>query len=84
MDRRRVGIGIAWAATLVAAVAVGMRVPRASLLEALGIELAVAVVAGFALQLAAGGPDGIVQRLTASVCGSFLLVLLAALVFSVW
>jgi hypothetical protein len=81
MNRQRWGIAIAWIGTLAAAVVIGMRVPNGVLLEALALELAIAVVGGFALQLATGEPEGILQRLTASAVGSFVIVLVAALVF---
>jgi hypothetical protein len=69
-----------WAGTLVAAAVLAATVPGAFVWAALALTEAVAVVIGIVVQLAVGEQDGFVERLVATACGCFALVLLAALV----
>jgi hypothetical protein len=72
-------IWVAWAATLAGAVALVIGVPDRAL-PLLPLLLAVSIVAAFGLQLVVADRVGLVLRLTASACGSFVLVLVAALI----
>lgn len=71
-------IWVVWAATLVAAAALVVALPDRAL-PLLPLLLAVAVVTAFGLQLAVADRVGLVIRLTASACGSLVIVLVAAL-----
>jgi hypothetical protein len=71
-------IWVAWAATLVGAAVLVIALPDRAL-PLLPLLLALAVVAAFALQLAVADRVGLVLRLTASACGSLVIVLVAAL-----
>lgn len=63
-----------WAATLAAALALALRGPVGAAAELATLVLAVAVVVAFVLQLVVADRVGFVARLTASVCGSFVIV----------
>ena len=63
-----------WGATLVAALAVALVGPVGAAAELATLVLAVAVVVAFVLQLIVADRVGFVARLTASVCGSLLIV----------
>jgi hypothetical protein len=69
-----------WVGTLVAAVALAASVPGPFVWAALTLTAAVAVVIGIVVQLAVGEQDGFVERLVATACGAFALVLVVALV----
>jgi hypothetical protein len=73
-------VAAVWAGTLVAAVVLAATVPGSFVWAALMLTTAVAVVIGIVVQLAVGEQDGFVERLVATVCGAFLLVLVVALV----
>lgn len=67
-------VGVVWAATLVAALALALGGPVGAAAELSTLVLAVAVVLSFVLQLVVADRIGFVARLTASVCGSFVIV----------
>ena len=71
-------IWAAWAATVVGAALLVIAVPGRAL-PLLPLLLAVSLVAAFGLQLAVADRVGLVRRLTASSCGSLVIVLVAAL-----
>jgi hypothetical protein len=71
-------IWVVWAATLAGAAALVIALPGRAL-PLLPLLLAVALVAAFGLQLVVADRVGLVVRLTASACGSFVIVLVAAL-----
>lgn len=73
-------VAAVWAGTLVAVVLIAAAVPEPTVWTGLTLAGALAVVVGMIVQLAVGEQDGFVQRLVATACGSFALVLLAALV----
>jgi hypothetical protein len=73
-------VGAVWVGTLIAAIVLAAAVPGAFVWAALTLAAAVAVVVGMVVQLAVGEQVGFVERLVATACGSFLLVLLVALV----
>ena len=73
-------VAAVWAGTLIAAIVLAATVPGAFVWAALTLAAAVAVVVGMVVQLAVGEQVGFVERLVATACGSFLLVLLVALV----
>ncbi len=73
-------VGAVWVGTLAAAILLAAAVPGSFVWAALTLTVAVAVVVGIVVQLVVGEQVGFVERLVATVCGSFLLVLLVALV----
>ena len=73
-------VGAVWAGTLVAAIVLAATVQGPFVWAALTLTATVAVVVGIVVQLAVGEQVGFVERLVATACGSFLLVLLVALV----
>ena len=73
-------VAAVWVGTLVAAIVLASSVPGSFVWAALTLTGAVAVVVGMVVQLAVGEQVGFVERLVATACGSFLLVLLVALV----
>ncbi|HET6826690.1 MAG TPA: hypothetical protein VFH64_12240 [Amnibacterium sp.] len=73
-------VGAVWAGTLVAAIVLAAAVQGPFVWVALTLTATVAVVVGIVVQLAVGEQVGFVERLVATACGSFLLVLLVALV----
>jgi hypothetical protein len=73
-------VGAVWAGTLVAAIVLAAAVQGPFVWAALTLTATVAVVVGIVVQLAVGEQVGFVERLVATACGSFLLVLLVALV----
>jgi hypothetical protein len=71
-------IGVAWVVTLAGAAALIIGAPGRAL-PLLPLLLALALVAAFGLQLVVADRVGLVVRLTASACGSLVIVLVAAL-----
>jgi hypothetical protein len=71
-------IWAAWAVTLLGGAVLVIALPSRAL-PLLPLLLAVSVVASFGLQLAVADRVGLVLRLTASACGSLVIVLVAAL-----
>lgn len=67
-------VGVVWAATLAAALALALNGPAGATAQLSTLILAVAVVLSFVLQLVVADRIGFVARLTASVCGSFVIV----------
>lgn len=65
-----------WVATLAAGVALALRGPVGAAAELGALVLAVAVVVAFVLQLVVADRVGFVARLTASVCGSLVIVVM--------
>ena len=63
-----------WAATLLAGLALALGGPVGATAELATLVLAVAVVIAFVLQLVVADRVGFVARLTASVCGSLVIV----------
>ncbi|HEY0374749.1 MAG TPA: hypothetical protein VGC94_08125 [Amnibacterium sp.] len=73
-------VAAVWAGTLLAACVLAATVHGSFVWAALTLAAAVAVVIGIVVQLAVGEQDGFVERLVATACGSFALVLVVALV----
>jgi len=73
-------VAAVWAGTLVAVVVIALAVPGSAVWAGLTLAGAVSVVVGIVVQLAVGEQDGFVERLVATACGAFVLVLVAALV----
>ncbi len=73
---------VMWGVTLVAGIAVLVAFAGHSLLP-LTLVLALGVVASFGVQLAVADRVGFVERVAASACGSFVLVMLFALIVTV-
>ncbi|MGN6744277.1 MAG: hypothetical protein ACTHJL_13430 [Amnibacterium sp.] len=73
-------VAAVWAGTLLAVVIITVAVPGATVWTGLTLAGALSVVVGMVVQLAVGEQDGFVQRMVWTACGSFALVLLAALV----
>jgi hypothetical protein len=73
-------VAAVWAGSLVAAVIIAVGVPSPMVWAVLTLAVATSVVVGMVVQLAVGEQDGFVDRLVATVCGTFLLVLIVALV----
>jgi hypothetical protein len=73
-------VAAVWLGTLIAAIVLAAAVPGTFVWVALALTAEVAVVVGIVVQLAVGEQVGFVERLVATACGSFLLVLLVALV----
>ena len=80
MPAARVAIVAVWALTLVGVVLIDVFVPDPHALSWLALALPLAIVAGMVAQLAVAEQQGFVRRLAATTTGSFVLVLLAALV----
>jgi hypothetical protein len=73
-------VAAVWLGTLIAAIVLAAAVSGTFVWAALALTAEVAVVVGIVVQLAVGEQVGFVERLVATACGSFLLVLLVALV----
>ena len=73
-------VAAVWLGTLIAAIVLAMAIPGTFVWVGLALTAEVAVVVGIVVQLAVGEQVGFVERLVATACGSFLLVLLVALV----
>ena|SRR5947209_15496501 len=73
-------VAAVWLGTLIAAVLIAVGVAGPFVYAGLTLAAAVAVVVGIIAQLAVGEQYGFVERLVATCCGSFVLVLLVALV----
>jgi hypothetical protein len=73
-------VAAVWAGTLIAVLLIALAVPEPTVWTGLTLAGALSVVIGMIVQLAVGEQDGFVQRLVWTACGSFALVLLAALV----
>jgi hypothetical protein len=76
----RVAVVAVWALTLVGVVLIDVAAPDAHALTWLALALPLAVVAGIIAQLAVAEQRGFVVRLAATASGSFVLVLIGALV----
>ena len=73
-------VAAVWVGTVIAAGIIAATVHGSFVWAGLTLAGAVAMVLGIVVQLAVGEQKGFVERLTATACGSFLLVLLVALV----
>ncbi len=73
-------VAAVWLGTLIAAVLIAVGVGGPSVYVGLALAAALAVVVGIAAQLVVGEQDGFVERLVATCCGSFAVVLVVALV----
>jgi hypothetical protein len=73
-------VAAVWVGTLVAAAIIAVAVPGAFVWAGLTLAGAVSMVLAFVVQLVVGEQVGFVERLVATSCGSFLLVLVVALV----
>jgi hypothetical protein len=71
-----------WLLTLVAVVIVGVASSADERITWIGISLAGAVIATFAIQLSSGRPDGFVNRAMASIGVSVLILAAATGVFA--
>ena len=80
MPAARVAVVAVWVLTLIGVVLIDAVVPDPHALSWLALALPLAVVAGIVAQLAVAEQRGFVLRLAATACGSFVLVLLGALV----
>ncbi|WP_194421797.1 hypothetical protein [Microbacterium abyssi] len=68
-----VGVGIVWAAALVASIAIGLFVPEDWRLPWLLVGVGTAVLVSFALQLWYGQTKGFIFRVAVSAIGALLL-----------
>ena len=80
MPAARVAVVAVWVLTLIGVVLIDVLVPDPHALSWLALALPLAVVAGIVAQLAVAEQRGFVVRLAATAGGSFVLVLLGALV----
>jgi hypothetical protein len=76
----RLAVVAVWVLTLLGVVLVDVMAPDAQALSWLALALPLAIVAGIVAQLAVAEQQGFVLRLAATVSGSFVLVVLGALV----
>jgi hypothetical protein len=76
----RLAVVAVWVLTLIGVVVVDVAAPEAQALSWLALALPLAVVAGMVAQLAVAEQRGFVLRLSATAAGSFVLVVLGALV----
>jgi hypothetical protein len=76
----RLAVVAVWVLTLIGVVVVDVTAPDAQALSWLALTLPLAIVAGMVAQLAVAEQQGFVLRLAATVSGSFVLVVLGALV----
>jgi hypothetical protein len=76
----RVAVVAVWVLTLLGVVVIDVTVPDAEALSWLALALPLAIVAGIIAQLAAAEQRGFVVRLAATASGSFVLVVLGAIV----
>jgi hypothetical protein len=76
----RIAVVAVWVLTLIGVVLIDVFVPDALALSWLALALPLAIVVGIVGQLAAAEQHGFVVRLAATACGSFVLVLLGAVV----
>ena len=83
MPAARVAVVAVWVLTLVGVVLIDVLVPDQNALSWLALALPLAVVAGMVAQLAVAEQRGFVVRIAATAGGSFVLVLLGALVAAV-
>ena len=80
MPSARVAVVAVWVLTLIGVVLIDVFVPDARALSWLALALPLAVVAGIIGQLAVAEQRGFVVRLAATASGSFVLVLVGAVV----
>ncbi len=80
MPSARVAVVAVWVLTLIGVVVIDVAVPDAQALSWLALALPLAIVAGIIGQLAAAEQLGFVVRLAATASGSFVLVVLGAIV----
>jgi hypothetical protein len=76
----RVAVAAVWVLTLIGVVLIDVFAPAAQALSWLALALPLAIVAGIVGQLAVAEQRGFVVRLAAAATGSFVLVLLGAIV----
>lgn len=80
MPSARIAVVAVWVLTLIGVVVIDVTVPDAQALSWLALALPLAIVAGIVGQLAAAEQRGFVVRLAATASGSFVLVVLGAIV----
>ncbi|GAA2751945.1 hypothetical protein [Amnibacterium kyonggiense] len=80
MPAARVAVVAVWVLTLVGVVLIDVFVPDVHALSWLALALPLAIVAGIVGQLAVAEQRGFVTRLAATASGSFVIVLVGALV----
>lgn len=78
MSRQAVSVVPVWLIALVGAIVIGVFSPRAEYFTWLGVVMAVAVLATFAIQLATRRPEGFVVRAMASTGVSLVILALAS------
>jgi hypothetical protein len=76
----RLAVVAVWVLTLIGVVAIDLRFPDAQALSWLALALPLAIVVGVVGQLAVAEQQGFVVRLGATASGSFVLVLIGAVV----
>jgi hypothetical protein len=76
----RVAVAAVWVLTLIGVVLIDAFAPATRALSWLALALPLAIVAGIVGQLAVAEQRGFVMRLAAAATGSFVLVLLGAVV----
>jgi hypothetical protein len=76
----RVAVVAVWVLTLLGVVLIDVKVPDVEALSWLALALPLAIVAGIIGQLAVAEQRGFVVRLAATASGSFVLVVLGAVV----
>ena len=80
MSSARVAVVAVWLLTLVGVVLIDVFVPAVHVLSWLALALPLAIVLGIVGQLAVAEQRGFVTRLAATASGSFVLVVLGAVV----
>lgn len=70
-----------WLITLAGAIIMGVTSPRAEYFTSLGVVMAAAVIATFAIQLATRRPEGFVVRAMASISVSVVILAAASGIF---
>ena len=80
MPPARVAVVAVWVLTLLGVVLIDVKVPDVEALSWLALALPLAIVAGIIGQLAVAEQRGFVVRLAATASGSFVLVVLGAVV----
>lgn len=82
-QRSWVGVVAVWAATIIAAVAIGVFADEDAQFAWLGIALAGSVLLTFAIQLAGGVTAGYLTRVAISVAGAVVVLVLCSVVIGI-
>ncbi len=82
-DRSWVGVAAVWVAAVLAAVAIGVFAEPDTRFAWLGVALAGSVLLTFAIQLAGGVTAGYLTRVSISVSGAVVVLVLCSIVIAV-